>query len=177
MRACIRKSVLLIAFIFSTGTAPAAVLDGTGATRTYQGSELKLVGQGIRSKKFLVKFKVYEISYFAANETKGLELKLLRELDAEKIRHAFEEALKANNVDVKAPMIQDFFQFVKASGEVKEGQTFRIVSKNPNHVIIENPQGGTKEFEGSNIGGQILSIWFGTPVDDDMADLKKALLK
>lgn len=175
------KSVLICTLIsvicFSASKLQAQILAGSGDQRTFAGSELKLVGKGIRSKVILFSIKVYELSFFSDNSTKALELKLLRNLDSEKIKKAFEDALKVNSVNINSPKIQDFFAFVNASGEINEGQVIRLVSKNENHIIMENQKGEKKEFDEPMIGKNIFSIWFGVPVDDNMAELQKQIKK
>lgn len=178
-------------------TPSAQIEDGTSKI------ELKNVSHGVRKKKAfgLVTVRVYVAEFFAQNPPKlvktdegilaslkeagpvQLRLTMLRDLKGSDIYKAFTESLNANHIDttkMSAPL-QSVMDEIKAVEKFKENEVFTITSlwkDSKSHLVITKPDGSTKSISGDeDFAKQFLSIWFGEPVDDKLADLKKALLK
>lgn len=164
-----------------------------------KGVELKLVGSGLRSKKVVfVNVKVYVAQIYSeasanVDKTKALEslsaspasvirLHFLRNVEGEKVQSSFKEALEANKVDINSTSLKDFLNAVKNSGEAKEGKAMTIaLIKNADgteSIIYKNTNSPQTEIKATaGTAKNILSIWLGTPADDQLAELKKEILR
>lgn len=178
-------------------TTSAQVEDGTSKI------ELKSVSHGIRKKKAfgLVTVRVYVAEFLAQTPAKlvkteegilnslkdagpvQLRLTMLRDLKGSDIYKAFTESLSANSIDtakMSAPL-QSVMDEIKAVEKFKENEVFTITSlwkDAKSTLVITKPDGTAKTISGDeDFAKQFLSIWFGEPVDDKLADLKRALLK
>jgi hypothetical protein len=150
-------------------------------------STLVLNGAGIRTK---LMFKVYVGAlYLSAKMTdaksiimdtgaKRVTLHMLRNLSAEKLVHALDEGLEANNsandLATIETQLKSFRQQMTNGGAVKEGDVLEldyIPSKGTQASLNGKILGTT---EGENFNQALLKVWLGEhPVDDD---LKKAML-
>lgn len=162
---------------------------------------LKPVSHGVRKKKLfaLLPVKVYYAELLAAkpesilkteSEALGslkaagpvqLRLTMLRDLAASKISDSFIDALKANNISVDSGDMKTVIDHISKMNEFKQGEIFSIVG----HVVgdkgslyLQKPTGEMITVSGSaQLPEQMFSIWFGHPVDDKLAELKKELLR
>lgn len=163
--------------------------------------ELTQTGAGVRKKKIVfVKVDVYVAQLFLSNPTQfkmmdsqpvdkiggqkavALQIHLLRNLDSSKMKSAFEESLKKNKVDVKSELVTEFFKILDEIKEVKEGQTLTIlaqkISDTEDRITVEDAAGKTYEIKKPTGAVKTLfSIWLGEMADNEMLELKKALLK
>jgi hypothetical protein len=150
-------------------------------------STLVLNGAGIRTK---LMFKVYVGALYLSAKTtdatsilmdtgtKRVSLHMLRKLTAEKLIHALDEGLEANNsvneLAIIEPQLKSFRQQMTNVGAVKEGDVLEldyIPSKGTQASLNGKILGIT---EGENFNRALLKVWLGEhPVDDD---LKKAML-
>lgn len=164
-------------------------------------TSLKPVSHGIRKKKVfaLVPVKVYYAELLAAKpeaivksedaalaslKAAGpvqLRLTMLRDLPAKKISDSFIDALKANDIAVDDGDMKTVMGHISSMSEFKQGEIFSIVgstSGDKGFLYLQKPTGEIITITGSaKLPEQMFSIWFGKPVDDKLADLKKELLK
>lgn len=162
---------------------------------------LKAVSHGIRKKKLfaLLPVKVYYAEFLAAKpealvksdsevlaslKAAGpvqLRLTMLRDLPAKKISDSFIDALKANNVAVDTGEMKTVMDHISTMSEFKKGEIFSIVGHTKDDkgwLYLQKPNGEIITVTGSaQLVEQMFSIWFGKPVDDKLAELKKELLK
>jgi hypothetical protein len=155
-------------------------------------SNLKLTGYGIRQKSVaFVKVNVYLATSYvdegttlsnspidSLKDAKGrvIVLDMLRTMNAQDIRSAFEEALDVNGVDVNAKAIQSVFS--KFEGDLYAGDRILLASypgeRNAETLMIELPKSNISEV-GNFLGLDFWKIWFGEPVDELMGELKAKL--
>lgn len=162
---------------------------------------LKPVSHGIRKKKLfaLVPVKVYYAELLAAKPESivkseeavlgslkaagpvQLRLTMLRDLPAKKISDSFVDALKANDVAVDDGDMKTVLGHISTMNEFKQGEIFSIVGNtagDKGFLYLQKPNGEIVTVTGAaKLPEQMFSIWFGKPVDDKLADLKKELLK
>lgn len=161
--------------------------------------ELRLVGAGVRVKKILFKFNVYVAELFVSNhasfvrksegraaldslnqsEYLAMRLEMLRGISKKDLRKAFLEAFEANQVDVNTPPIQKFLTLVMSGSDPEKGQTTTIfVDRKKNTLYYEDGKGTTQSLEGSaDFFQKVFSIWLGEPKEDEMKNLKQALIQ
>lgn len=168
-----------------------------------QKTELKPIAHGLRKKKFfgLVPVKVYVIEFLSANPTKlvktdegilasmksaeAVELKITvkRDLGGKKITDSFIESLKNNGIDTAnlSTEMAAILAELNTINEFKKGETFSLLAtwKDANATLfIHKPDGSIKMITGpEKFAHDLFSIWFGTPADKEMIELKKTLLK
>lgn len=164
----------------------------TGKTPT----TVYLTGAGLREKP-VVFFDVdvyFALSYWDHKEAlssknpqddlkkskvKVMQLVLLRDLSADKIRDSFADALKENGVDLKSNAISGLLKAL--SFDVKEGARVTIVGytrENGTQGIWYELEGNPNpvQVEGARIADDFWSVWFGKPADGGLKELKKALV-
>lgn len=180
----------------SYGLASGSELKADGAA-----TALKPVSHGIRKKKLfaLLPVKVYYAELLAAKpesivktESEALtslksagpvqlRLTMLRDLPATKISDSFIDALKANAVTVDSGDMKTVLGHISSMSEFKQGEIFSIVGNtvgDKGYLYLQKPNGEMITVTGSaQLPEQMFSIWFGKPVDDKLAELKKELLK
>lgn len=164
----------------------------TGTSKTPV--ELKLTGGGVREKKVVIaSVNVYLLlSYTDLNvpldagdplkslsqsRNRLLRMTFLRDVDAEKIRNSFADALKENGVSLEDPAMKkllDALQF-----DVKKGGGVELIGLRPatgmEKVQMVFPT-KTIESEGKTLVSDFWKIWFGKPADGGLEDLKPRLL-
>lgn len=179
---------------YSLAASSELKVDGTSTS-------LKAVSHGIRKKKLfaLLPVKVYYAEFLAAkpealikteSEILGslkasgpvqLRLTMLRDLPAKKISDSFVEALKANNVSVDTGEMATVMGHISSMPEFKQGEIFSIVGQtlgDKGFLFLQKPTGKIITVKGSvSIVEKMFSIWFGKPVDDKLAELKKELTR
>ncbi|MGZ3794311.1 MAG: chalcone isomerase family protein [Bdellovibrio sp.] len=161
---------------------------------------VNLVGAGLRSKKVLIaNVKVYVAQLLASDPTKfirtesealhslenmqgvAIQMHFLRTVDAEKVQVSFQDALIANQADLKSPSIKAFLNAVAKGGDAIEGKNLTIValknSDGTESVIYENSVGQVQKITGPvGLNTQVLSIWMGKAADAGVQDLKTQIL-
>jgi Chalcone isomerase-like len=183
------KKLLLVILLAGTFVVQAAEVQGVKLDESAQvgDSALVLNGAGIRTK---LVFKVYVGAlYLTAKKSdvaavladagaKRVSLHMLRSLSAEKLVHALDEGLEANNSAAELaaiePQIKAFRQHMTAGGGVKEGDVIVLdyVPSKGTQASLNGKALGTTE--GEAFSQALLKVWLGEhPVD---ADLKKAML-
>lgn len=166
-------------------------------------TDLMPVSYGIRKKKVfgLATVKVYVLEFLSAQagnlnrheekilsslKTAGpiqLKLTLSRDLAGKKISDSFREALEHNGVDIKNPSkeLNEVLTLVEGIKEFTKGETFSLIfswKDSTATLYAQLPDQTIKTVSGpEQFASDLLSIWFGKPVDDKLADLKKSLLK
>lgn len=159
---------------------------------------LHLTGAGVRKKKVLIfTGDVYVAASYlnkAGGFTKqfgeGLDvikkaqsramiLTFLRDVKAGQMRDAFKDALKENGVDMEKPPAAIKELFEKLTFDLPKKSTLSIVSNSSDPaedvVLFEGP---TEKFtlRGPKLAVTLWSMWFGTPADDGLGDLKSELM-
>ena len=166
-------------------------------------TDLKKVSHGIRKKKVfgLATVKVYVAEFFSAapekliktedgilsslKKSEAVELKLTmsRDLSGKKITDSFKEALEKNGLDLNSlsPELSSVLNELNQVAEFKKNDTVSLTSTwndTKATLFIQKPDGKIKQITGDEkFVTDLFSIWFGTPADDKLADLKKALIK
>lgn len=159
-----------------------------------------LVGAGLRAKKVLIaNVKVYVAQLLASDPTKfvraetealhslenmqgvAIQMLFLRTVEAEKVQVSFQDALIANQADLKALYIKEFLNAVAKGGDAVEGKTLTVVAlKNTDGtetVIYENSAGQAQKINGPvGFSTQVLSIWMGKAADTGVAALKSQII-
>jgi hypothetical protein len=156
------------------------------------GVRLQATGAGLREKKIVfLNVNVYLASHYtdglaklpeepmdAIRKTKyrALQMTMLRDLSAEKIRDAFTDSLKSNAVDTESPGMASLLKQI--SFDVKKGQTITFAAfplPNGSQGVLYELAGQSFRAEGPGLADQFWSIWFGKPADGGLERLKKAL--
>jgi len=155
---------------------------------------LKLTGAGKRVKKIvLIKVDVYAAAHYIdpsakltasdpltglrQAKAKALQLTFLRDVNAEKIRDSFSDALKENKVDLESPMMK--LAFSKLTFDVKKGQTVSLLGlkkEGDTEVLHFESPAESFRIEGPGAATEFWKIWFGEPEDSGLEKLKAALL-
>ncbi len=165
-------------------------------------TNLSTVSHGLRKKKVfgLVNVSVYVAEFLAAQPTRlakteenfinsfadaqpvQLKLTMVRDLKGSDISKAFQESLEANKItsEKMAPELKEILDEGKAIPEFKNKDVFSLIAtfKDGKATLhVQKPDGSIKSWTGSTIFvNQIFSIWFGTPSDPKLGDLKKTLM-
>lgn len=181
---------LLLAILFASAlVVQAAELQGVKLDDNSQVGESTLIlnGAGVRTK---LVFKVYVGALYLATKhtetekvladasAKRVSLHMLRSLSAEKLLHAMNEGLEANNSKEELaaiePQLKTFSQHITAGGAVKEGDVI-VLDYLPGKGTQTSLNGKSLGItEGLAFNQALLKVWLGEhPVD---ADLKKAML-
>lgn len=188
--------IAFLVLIFSSSTFAKELKltkDSVLVTDSAQREILKVKGKGLRHKKItFISIKVYEATLFVTKEalsaknlsdilnTKKVALSIhpLRSFSGSKMEAATLEAYKANNINTKTVSQKEFISIISKNkvvkdepiliyGEVQETGDTIFIQQNNVLKKISGPSGFVKD---------VFSIWLGTPVDDDMKDLKTKLL-
>jgi hypothetical protein len=161
---------------------------------THKSQPLYLTGSGIYIKKVaFIKAKVYAaVSYIdtpsgiskdkpldtiAGSRSKVIQMTLFRHVSADQIQENFRKALKANQVDMEAPVIKGMFAHLNF--DVEAGQTITFISRTDtrglDHLVVE---GGPETYtaQADELGLTLWKMWFGNPKDQGTATLKADLI-
>ena len=168
-----------------------ALLKVPGATPD-GGAKLQSTGAGLREKKIVfVNVNVYLATSYTDGPSKiadapleglkkskfrAIQLTLLRDLDADKIRDAFKDSLESNSVDLKSPGISALL--AQISFDVKKGDTITFAgyqNADGSQGVTYEANGRTSRANGKGLADEFWSIWFGKPADGGLERLKKAL--
>jgi hypothetical protein len=160
--------------------------------KTFQ--ELFLTGAGVRTKKVvLVKVDVYvganyldngkgisaenPMAAIAGSKLKVMLMTFLRDIDNEKIRDSFSDALKGNGIDIEKVPYKNFLGSMRF--DIKEKDRWAFIgmpdAKGAQRVILETPRGQI-EGSGAEFADDIWKMWFQKPMDGGLEDLKEKLL-
>lgn len=155
---------------------------------------LKLTGFGVRQKSVaFINVNVYFATSYvdealtlnpenpieSLKESKGrvILLDMLRTINAQDIRTAFEEALDVNGVNLGSKEIQSLLS--RFQGDLYAGNRIVISSYSGANgledLVIELPKSTLSE-SGTFLGLDFWKIWFGEPVDSLMGQLKTKLV-
>jgi hypothetical protein len=112
----------------------------------------------------------------------GMQLNFLRDIAPVHITDSFVDAFTANGISVeKDPILSKVLSTIKSGPSIKKGESISILGLNgttQDKVYIENSRGASEAIEGdSKLVDRMLSLWFGTPVDGGMKNLKETLTK
>jgi hypothetical protein len=147
----------------------------------------ELNGKGIRTRLF---FEVYEISLFLPKKTasaqeaisasgeKRLDIRMLRNVDADQFTSALADGIRANHSEAEAkalePQVKQLADIMAEQKEAKKGMQIALAwNGRETQVSIDGKPAG-KPIAGEDFYRALLRIWLGDkPVQDD---LKKALL-
>jgi hypothetical protein len=139
-------------------------------------------GEGIRYKKIaFINIKVYEIDHFMkdlppqkskqavidANVDKLIRWKMLRTVDAEKIRKALREAYAKNGYGNNGK-IEPFVDSI--TKELKEGDSVTIKYDAAKQVTTISSPAGTATVPGEDFMKATWSLWFGKIDQKDLGD-------
>lgn len=162
--------------------------------------DLKMVGAGLRKKKVLMMtVNVYVAQLFlsspdrftrtdsqalssaASSNIAAIQLTFVRDVPADKVQTSFMDALQANNVNVQAADVKEFLAAVTNSGDAKAGKNLTIVASRDSagneSVVYEDTVGKVSTIKGSaGLSQKILSIWLGTPADNELGQTKAQIL-
>lgn len=157
--------------------------------------EVSFSGKGIRQKFLAVaKVNIYAVLHYldqpsALNvqdpigslentQTRFLMLQMTQNLSASDIRNGFEDALDINGVDIFAPEMQSLLSQINFSvnaGDKIYFVGYRSSEDELEHLYVYTDKKTILE-KGATLASDFWKIWFGTPVDKEMAACKKELL-
>jgi hypothetical protein len=186
MRRSARLTAAVLLALFVAGPGQAVIYQGVNlpVSISVEGKTLKLQGVGLR-KKLL--FSVYVGALYLtmpttdaaaavrADEPKRISLTFLRDVDAARIREAFEDGFFKNSQDrlsALKPRIDAFLSL--AAVDVKKGQELAFTYLPGTGVRVSlagNPRG---VVEGRDVMQAVWSIWLGDI--PPTSDLKKGML-
>ena len=149
-----------------------------------QAKDFTVTGSGVRVKKIaFVSVKVYSITHsmkdvpaknaqeiINADTDKKFVLKMMRDIEAEKIANAFKEAY-GNNGYSNAGNISTISSVL--SGDLKEGDTITFSYNSANKTVSLTSGGKTSNVAGVDFMKATWSIWFGKI---DQPDLTQNLM-
>ncbi len=184
-----KKILLLICFVLFSLNAAALEVSGVKlADSVHVGNrDLVLNGAGLRTWFF---FKVYAAALYLGEKThdagaalnqpgeKRMEMHMLRDLSDEKMLHAFNEAISANQTPAQmqalAPQLQQLTAIFHEIGEVRDGDVV-VLDYLPDHgtqIVLNGTLKGT--IPGESFNRALLTVWLGEK--PAQADLKQKLL-
>jgi Chalcone isomerase-like len=150
---------------------------------TVEGKTLKLNGMGLRKK---LMFKVYVAGLYvetptkapeaiiSSEQTKRMQLHVLRNLRASQVTEAIEEGFEKNSKAQMGALSDRLKRFIGMFADVVEGDQILMtyVPGKGTSVSVKGAEKGT--VEGKDFSDALFSVWLGPrPVQED---LKKALL-
>ncbi|MFN3455170.1 MAG: hypothetical protein ACK41T_09450 [Pseudobdellovibrio sp.] len=166
-------------------------------------AELKPTSHGIRQIKAfgLLPVKVYSAQLLAAkpenlikDDSKiidsfanagpvQLRLTMLRDLKGQQISESFIKALETNGITEQnySDQLKTVMSEISSIKEFKKGEVFSIATTftaDNGTMLLQKPDSSIKKITGNpEFIKNMFLIWFGKPVDDKLASLKKELLK
>lgn len=162
--------------------------------------KLTLIGAGLRSKKVAIIWaKVYVAQAYAQNPdafvrddsgalaslnnvgTAAIQLTFVRNVDAPTVQNSFRDAFFANSIDVNKKEIAAFLNLVSSGGDAVEGKALTVrgtkLADGSEEIAYEDSKGTVKTVTGpAGFIKEVFALWYGTPVDSGLAQLKAALL-
>ncbi|NUM57353.1 MAG: chalcone isomerase family protein [Bdellovibrionaceae bacterium] len=160
---------------------------------------LKNIGAGLRvKKKFVMNFDVYvgellvqEPEKVKKNENEvleslvqqkavGFQLTFLRSVEMEAIKNSFQEAFRANSIDINSTDIKEFLEKVVEMGNMQKGEHFSvIVTKNEKaseSLLLVDKKNNVLQFKDGQWSKNIFSIWFGKTEDPGVQKMRSQIL-
>lgn len=186
---------------FAKGTKEIEGVNLNTTATTADGSQLDLLGAGLRSKKVLfVNAKVYVLQLFSNNkagfahdagalaslvsgsDTVVLKISMLRTVEAPSLATSFQEALDANGYKMDAELTKVLAVVENGADGIQGKDLTLLLTKNtdPSKVDFhyEDAAGKQQNMTASaSVMTKVLSIWLGTPADKGLENLKADLLK
>ncbi|MBS1151867.1 MAG: hypothetical protein H6Q89_3565 [Myxococcaceae bacterium] len=173
------RRALLISLLFAV---PALAKEFKGVkmadTITVDGKALKLNGMGLRTK---VVFKVYvaglyleEVSNDPAviltkDQTRKVEMIMLRDLEKAKIVEAIQAGFEKNNADKMPALKERLAKFVGVIPDLKENQILSLTYVPGKGTTVKGGASAETTVEGKDFADALFSVWLGkTPVDEDL---------
>ncbi len=172
MRA-IKRSIWVLCGLLLTGGALAdTTLEGVTvpATRTVDGTTVKLNGVGLRTATML-KIKVYVMALYleepssdpmAIIDSTGaarIELHMLRDVGADDMRKAWDEGFE-NNYTGSADLSAELAALKKATSDLSEGDLMAFDFSGTTVTASHNGE-TTGTIEGAELRRALLSVWLG----------------
>jgi hypothetical protein len=158
----------------------AASVDGVKIpdTVTVGDKTLKLNGAGVR-KKMIVRVYVCGLylenpskdaaAIISANETKSMQLKMLRAVDGAKISGAIAEGFENNSKSALPQLKARLDQLAKMLPDVKEGDVIALTWIPDKGTQVEVRGTTTGTIEGRDFADALFSVWLGpNPVQEDL---------
>lgn len=152
-----------------------------------------LTGAGVRVKKVvLIKANVYVATSYAEDpkavqagdplegfrksRTRALQLTFLRDVSASKVRDAFRDSLKENDVDPAKAPIADLLAKLDLDLPEKGKLTFvGVTGAGDDKLVVELPNDKQITVSGKGLVDDFWKIWFGKPADGGLESLKTDL--
>ena len=178
----------LIALGILLAALPASAREREGVTSqpviTVGGKELHLMGMGLRKKLW---FKVYIASFYlerptesaaeaiSSDQTKRVEMHMLRDLERGKIVDAVEAGFEKNSAAQMPQLKSRLEAFLKAIPDLKSGESITVTYAPGQGTLVK--AGGSEQITipGKDFADALFSVWLGPqPVDED---LKNEMLK
>ncbi len=142
------------------------------------GKPLKLNGMGLRTKAI---FKVYVAGLYleeltndpavvtSKDQTRQVQMVMLRDLDKSKITEAIQSGFEKNNADKMATLKDRLNRFTAVVPDLKEGQILKLTYVPGKGTTIKGGSGDEATVDGKDFADALFSVWFGkNPVDDDL---------
>src|SRR5712664_623048 len=174
-----RAAALWLALLFAL-PALAKEREGVTAPPTIQveGKTLNLMGMGLRKKLWV---KVYLASFYlenptadaeqaiASEQTKRVQMNMLRDLDRGKIVEAVQQGFERNTGDQLPRLQERLDRFLRAIPDLKGGQTIVITYFLGKGTLIKPGLGEEVAIPGKDFADALFSVWVGkSPVDDEL---------
>jgi hypothetical protein len=161
--------------------APLAAKEREGVvaqpTITAYGSELHLMGMGLRKKLW---FKVYLASFYlqhpdadpiASDQVKRVEMHMLRDLERGKITEAVEAGFEKNSGPQMPQLRSRLDMFLKAIPDLRSGETITVTYLPGQGTLVKAGGGQEITIPGKDFADALFSVWLGKhPVDDELKD-------
>ena len=163
-------------------------------------ANLQLLGAGLRKKKVaIVNVNVYVGQVYAVDPTQfvrtsdgalaslgqesavAVSMTFVRDVSADQVQGAFQDALAANNVDQTTTQEAAFLAAVEAAGSVKSGTVVTTIGErlaDGSEVVtyITGTQAPVSVAGPAGFVNDTMSIWLGTPSDTDLGNAKNDMM-
>ena len=149
-------------------------------TLSVEGKDLKLNGMGVRVK---IVFKVYVAGLYlestsndpakilAADQTRRVDMHMLRDLEKAKIVEAIKTGFEKNSKDAMPKLQERLEKFVAVIPDLKEGQVLSLSYVPGKGTTVNGPNKETFTAEGKDFADALFSVWLGqNPVDSGLKD-------
>ncbi|MCK6598578.1 MAG: chalcone isomerase family protein, partial [Bdellovibrionaceae bacterium] len=110
----------------------------------------------------------------------GFQLTFLRSVEMEAIKNSFQEAFRANSIDINSTDIKEFLEKVVEMGNMQKGEHFSvIVTKNEKaseSLLLVDKKNNVLQFKDGQWSKNIFSIWFGKTEDPGVQKMRSQIL-
>lgn len=174
------KKLFCFLMLASSLTISAATIEGVNFADkvNVEGKELALNGIGTRKATFL-KVKVYHGALYLDQKTKDPQaflssqapkeiiMHFVRDVDAKKLREAFNEGLEAANKNfvIFKPQMDQFNSLIH---DVVKGDEFFITFLKDGVLFSSNKKKNVEKIASADFSRALLSIWFINPRDEGL---------